>query len=170
MSTADTPSPPSLHDLYSDHHGWLHGWLRRRLGCSHRAHDLVHDTFLRLLTRDETVAINEPRAFLTVVARRVLSNYRRREQLERAYLDALALLPAAAVPSAEESVALFETLVQIDRLLDGLPTAVRKAFLLAQLDGLSHAEIAAELDISISTVKRHLQRAGVHCYFALEME
>lgn len=170
MSTADSPAPHPLHDLYVDHHGWLHNWLRRRLGCSHRAHDLAHDTFLRLLTREVPVAIDEPRAFLTVVARRVLSNHRRREQLERAYLDALAQLPEASAPSAEERALLFETLVQIDRLLDGLPAPVRKAFLLAQLDGLSHAEIAAELDISISTVKRHLLRAGAQCYFALEAE
>lgn len=35
--------------LYLDHHGWLHGWLRRRLDCTDTAADLAHDTFLRLL-------------------------------------------------------------------------------------------------------------------------
>lgn len=37
--------------LYLDHHDWLAGWLRGRLGCSQDAADLAHDTYLRLLGR-----------------------------------------------------------------------------------------------------------------------
>ena len=76
-----------------------------------------------------------PRAFLTTVAQRVLSNHWRREQIERAYLDALALRPEAHAPSPEERAVVLETLLEIDRLLDGLPLAAKRAFLLAQLDG-----------------------------------
>lgn len=154
--------------LYTDHHRWLQGWLRRKLGCTQRAADLAHDTFLRLLAREEPVAIQEPRAFLTTVAQRVLSNHRRREQLEKAYLEALQHQPEALVPSLEEKAILLETLLEIDRLLDGLPVQVKQAFLMAQLDGMAQADIAAALGISVSTVKRHLVRAGMQCYFALE--
>ena len=55
----------------------------------------------------------------------------------------------------------------LDQLLDGLPTQVKRAFLLAQLDGLTYAQIGAELGISIATVKRHLNKAAMRCYFAL---
>jgi RNA polymerase sigma factor (sigma-70 family) len=157
-------------ELYRDHHGWLHAWLRRKLGCSHRAADLAHDTFVRLLAKEEPLPIREPRAFLTTVAQRVLANHWRREQIERAYLDALALVPEALSPSPEESAVLLETLVEIDRLLAGLPVAVKRAFLHAQLDGLSHAEIGTALGISITTVKRYLVRAGAQCYFALAVD
>src|SRR5258708_20068807 len=154
--------------LYSDHHGWLHAWLRKKLGCAHRAADLAHDTFLRLLARDEPLGVEEPRAFLTTVAQRVMANYWRREQIERAYLEALACVPEALAPSPEERALLLETLCEIDGLLERLPVTVKRAFLLlAQLDGLSHAEIAAQLRISISTVKRHLVRAGAQSFFAL---
>ncbi|SIT47260.1 RNA polymerase, sigma 19 factor; KpLE2 phage-like element [Paraburkholderia ribeironis] len=162
---------PTLHHemrtLYSDHHGWLHAWLRKKLGCAHRAADLAHDTFVRLLARDEPLSVDEPRAFLTTVAQRVMANHWRREQIERAYLDALALVPEQFAPSPEERALLLEALYEIDSLLESLPIAVKRAFLLAQLDGLSHAEIAARLKISISTVKRHLVRAGAQCFFAL---
>jgi RNA polymerase sigma-19 factor, ECF subfamily len=159
-----------VHHLYSDHHGWLQRWLRNKLGCSHRAADLAHDVFLRLLTREEPVAIDQPRAFLTTVAQRTLANHWRREQIERACLDALAQVPAALSPSPEERAILLETLVEIDRVLAGLPAQVRRAFLLAQLDGMSQADIAAELGISLSTVKRHLVRAGAQCYFGLTLD
>lgn len=170
---AAVPAAPSdaLHGevttLYTDHHGWLLGWLRRRLGDAHQAADLAHDTFVRLLARDEPVQAREPRAFLTTVAQRVLFNHYRRQQLERAYLEALAQSPQAFAMSPEERALLLEALDEIDRLLDGLPAPVRRAFLLSQLDGMPQVEIAATLGVSLTTVKRYIVQAGVQCYFAV---
>lgn len=152
--------------LYTEHHGWLQSWLRKKLGDAHQASDLAQDTFVRLLSRDDLVEAREPRAFLTTVAQRVLFNHYRRQQLERAYLDALAQAPANFAQSPEERAILLETLVEIDQMLDGLPAAVKRAFLLSQLDGMPQADIAQELGISISTVKRYLVKAGMQCYFA----
>lgn len=161
--------PPSntVEVLYMDHHSWLTGWLRRKLGCPHSAADLAHDTFMRLLSARETPSIAEPRAFLTVVAKRVLFNHYRRQDLERAYLQALADMPEQLAPSEEERAIILQTLMELDQLLDGLPTPVKRAFLLAQVDGLSYADIGAQLGISIATVKRHLNKAALRCYFAL---
>ena len=161
--------PPSntVEVLYMDHHSWLTGWLRRKLGCPHSAADLAHDTFMRLLSARETPSIAEPRAFLTVVAKRVLFNHYRRQDLERAYLQALADMPEQLAPSEEERAIILQTLMELDQLLDGLPTPVKRAFLLAQVDGMSYADIGAQLGISIATVKRHLNKAALRCYFAL---
>ena len=163
------PSAPSssLEGLYLDHHNWLTGWLRRRLGCPDSAADLAQDTFMRLLQGREPPLLNEPRAFLTTVAKRVLCNHYRRQDLERAYLQALAQLPEALAPSEEHRAIIFETLLELDRLLDGLPLVVKRAFLMAQVDGLSYAEIGAQLGISLATVKRYLNKAAMRCYFAL---
>ncbi|MBW7900090.1 MAG: sigma-70 family RNA polymerase sigma factor [Rhodocyclaceae bacterium] len=152
-------------ELYADHHRWLHAWLRKKLGCTHRAADLAHDTFLRLLNREEPVAIQEPRAFLTRVAQGLVSNHFRRQKIEQAWLEALARLPEAEAPSPESRALMLETLIEIDRRLDALGPAVRRAFLLFQLDGLPQAEIAARLGISVPTVKRHVARALVACCF-----
>ena len=161
-----SPSNP-VEVLYNDHHHWLTGWLRRKLGCPESAADLAQDTFVRVLTARETPTLVEPRAFLTTVAKRVLFNFYRRQDLERAYLDALAQMPEHVAPSEEERAIILQTLLELDQLLDGLPTQVKRAFLLAQLDGLTYAQIGAELGISIATVKRHLSKALLRCYFAL---
>ncbi|CAN5667837.1 sigma-70 family RNA polymerase sigma factor [soil metagenome] len=166
MLAADVAIHHEIATLYVDHHGWLNGWLRKRLGNATHAADLAQDTFMRLLTREEPVAAREPRAFLTTVAQRVLFNHYRRQQLEQAYLEALAHAPQAVALSPAARAVLLETLDEIDRLLDGLPAPVRRAFLMAQLEGLKQSEIADALGVSITTVKRYLVQAGGQCYFA----
>ncbi|MCU7214172.1 sigma-70 family RNA polymerase sigma factor [Pseudomonas sp. VE 196-7] len=156
-----------VESLYHDHHSWLTGWLRRRLGCPDSAADLAQDTFIRVLSAREPAAIIEPRAFLTTLAKRVLFNHYRRQDLERAYLKSLAQMPEMVAPSEEDKAIILQTLIELDQLLDGLPRLVKRAFLLAQVDGLTYPQIAAELGISVATVKRHLQKAALRCYFAL---
>lgn len=157
--------PPSIEALYADHHGWLKGWLRRRLGNSFDAADLAHDTFIRLIASEDPPVVREPRALLTTVAQGVLSNFMRRRKIEDAYLATLAALPEQTAPSPETRAILIETLVELDRRLDALPAPVVKAFLLSQLDGMKQADIAAELKLSLATVQRHIARAAHCCFF-----
>jgi len=161
-----SPAHP-VESLYQDHHSWLTGWLRRRLGCPDSAADLAQDTFIRVLSAREQPVIIEPRAFLTTLAKRVLFNHYRRQDLERAYLDTLAQMPEMLAPSEEDKAIILQTLIELDQLLDGLPRPVKRAFLLAQVDGLTYSQIAAELSISVATVKRHLHKAAMRCYFAV---
>ncbi len=166
MSVVKTGTHNDVHALYAEHHGWLDAWLRKRLGNSFDAADLAHDTFVRVLTRDMAEIIREPRAYLTTIAQGLVANQYRRRQIEHAYLDALAQLPEQHAISPEARTLMLETLIEIDRLLEGLGAPVRKAFLWSQLDGLGHAEIATRLGISIATVKRHIAKALAQCCFA----
>lgn len=167
MADASTAHAASVvAELYHGHHHWLSGWLRRRLADVEQAADLAQDTFVRVLLSRDVGAIQEPRAFLTTVARRVLANHYRRAEIERAWLETLASLPEPVAPSPETRLMVLETLYELDRLLDGLPAVVRRTFLLSQLDGLGYAEIGTRLGISVSTVKRHMSRAAMQCYFA----
>lgn len=154
----------SLATLYRGHHGWLIGWLRQRLACPQQAADLAQDTFVRLLVQREVPAPREPRAFLATVARGLLIDHYRRASLERAYLEALAQLPEPEVPSPESQALVIETLVAIDRLLDGLKPVVREAFLLSQLDGLTYPQIAERLGRSVSSIQQYMTQAFTHCY------
>lgn len=153
--------------LYLQHHGWLVARLRRKLGCAWDAADLAQSTFVRVLGARGVApeAIAEPRAYLTTIAQRLLSNHLRRRQIERAYLDALAALPEPQAPPPEARLMVMETLLAIDRLLGGLPVAARQAFLLWRLEDLTQEQIAAQLGLSRTTVRRHLAAAAERCYF-----
>lgn len=167
MSDMALASTRHLHRLYLDHSGWLQAWLRRRLGSEWDAADLSQEAFLRLLRNPEVLGeLQEPRAYLVTIGKRLLINFQRRKSLEQAYLDALMALPEACVPSPEQRWLLLETLQALDELLDGLPAAVRRAFLLSQLEDLTYLEIAERLHVSERTIKRYMAQAYEHCLLA----
>lgn len=151
-------------DLYTEHHRWLHAWLRKKLGCTHQAADLAQDTFVSLLAKP--CQPDEPRAYLLTIARRLVFETWRRRDLERAWLAELAALPDAVAPSEEERAIVLETLLAIDALLAGLSAKARQAFLMSQLDGLTYAQIAAELGVSVSRVRQYMTQALTRCYAA----
>lgn len=163
MASADSSLQQEIHTLYCDHHSWLQGWLRRKLGDAGKAADLAHDTFVRLLAREEPIAAREPRAYLTTIAQRLLINHVKRQSLEQSYLDVLAQMPEAEALSPEARLIILETLHEIDAMLDGLGVKAREAFLLSQLEGLTYAQIAAKLGVTDRTVKRYMAAAFEQC-------
>lgn len=165
MASADSYPKQAFHDLYRDHHGWLQGWLRGKLGNSCDAADLAQDTFIRVLRREEApVVMREPRAYLTYIARHLLVDFFRRADLERAYLADLAQAPVELHPSPEEKVIVLQALQEIDRMLAGLTAKTRAAWLYSRLDGLTHAEIATLLSVSVPRVRQYLTKASTHTY------
>lgn len=164
MSSAPTLSVPDVTTLYSDHHSWLQGWLRRKMGNACDAADLAHDTFLRVLARRDTPGLLAPRAYLGAIARGLVADFFRHKDIERAYLDAVAAMPEAHAPSPETRAIVLEALVAIDNMLDGLKPAVRQAFLLSQLDGLTYEQIAVQLGVTRRTVSNYMCTAIEHCY------
>lgn len=154
--------------LYRDHHGWLHGWLRRKLGNAHDAADLAQDTFLRVLAGRQMTAIEEPRKYLATVANGLVVDRFRRLSIEQAWLDTLAARPEPVAVSPETRALILETLVAIDRMLDALGPRAREIFLLAQFEGLTYAAIGERLGISLTTVKKHLARALAQCLILAE--
>lgn len=165
MGTAEISRQQGVEDLYIDHHGWLRGWLRRKLGDACEAADLAHDTFVRVMTsrRLPEQLGEEPRALLTHIAKGLVIDHWRRQDVERAYLEALARLPEPEVPSPESRLLALESLYRIDAMLASLPERTRLIFVLAQIDGLTYQQVADQLGTSLITVKRHMRTAFATC-------
>ncbi|MFU8926549.1 sigma-70 family RNA polymerase sigma factor [Acinetobacter puyangensis] len=156
-----------ISNLYQEHHTWIYHWLYKKLGNSSDAADLAQDTFLRLIARENTTQLQHPRAYLTKIAKGLMVNWIQRKHVERAYLEVLAEQPDLDYPSPEHQTLIIETLTHAIQLLSELPPQVRLTFLYFQLEGLKHHQIADKLNISVSTVKRHIQRAYIHCLDAM---
>lgn len=167
MSSSSFSSPGYVETMYVEHHGWLVTWLRSKLDTRERAADLAHDTFVRLLSARLPAMPEEPRAYLTTVARRLVIDSYRHAALEKAYLDVLATAPEDHEVSAEQQAMVLQALREIDRMLAGMPTKVRTAFLLSRVDGLDHATIATQLKVSVPRISQFLAQATRHCYAAM---
>lgn len=157
-----------IHHLYSDHHGWLRGWLRQRLGCTETAADLAQDTFIKVLQQRRSEALRQPRAYLSSIARNLMIDLFRRRSIEQAYLEGLALLPEPVDISPEDRHSIIETLVKIDTMLDAMGERPRRIFVMAQLEGQSYVAISQQLGISVNTVRKHFIRAMSRCLLAVE--
>jgi RNA polymerase sigma-19 factor, ECF subfamily len=77
------------------------------------------------------------------------------------------LIPEAEQPSPEEQHLILEDLKAIDRLLGKLSSKARAAFLYSRLDGLTHADIAERLGVSVPRVRQYLAQGIRQCYIAL---
>ncbi|WP_079436437.1 sigma-70 family RNA polymerase sigma factor [Zoogloea sp. LCSB751] len=154
--------------MFREHYLWLRRHVRRQVECPANAEDLAAETFAQVL-RIPHEGIKEPRALLSTIAKRLAIHGWRRRELERAYLEMLSQLPEPTYPSPEERAQVVASLLEIDRVLQGLSSKAKMAFLLSQIDGLSYAEIAERLGVSVSMVKQYMTKALKSCMASVEI-
>ena len=177
MAASEAVLQQSVEELYANHHGWLRGWLHRKLGNSGDAADLAHDTFLRVLRKavkpSEAMpafvpeTIREPRAYLTTIANGLVVSHIRRRSLEQAWLETLASLPQPQFISPEQRAVVWQTLLDVDAALATLAPRVRQAFMMAQIDGMKQRDIAVALGLSVPTIKKYMQKAWLACLYLM---
>ncbi|MEO9273814.1 sigma-70 family RNA polymerase sigma factor [Marinomonas sp. 5E14-1] len=160
----------AMHSLYKDNHSWLYSWIRKRLDNQFDAADLAQDTFLRIHSRNDVDKIEEPRAYLAVVAKGLVSHFYRRKSLEESYYEYLEKQPEFVTSSAESQLIILQTLEEIDALLNEMPKNIKSVFLMSQIDGKKYQQIADEVGISLATVKRYMKQAYVQCLMLMESD
>ncbi|MEM7027341.1 MAG: sigma-70 family RNA polymerase sigma factor [Pseudomonadota bacterium] len=156
----------TIDNLYRDHHGWLRSWLLSRLGCSETAADLAQDTFLRLMlstTHKHFDSVGRTRSYLRTAAKNLCINLWRRQEIERAWLETVAILPEDNAPSAERQVVVLQALEEISVILQTLPTKTAHAFLLAEVCQMTDKAVGEELGISGRMVRKHVAKAMLAC-------
>ena len=160
-------SPPThtaaVQNIYEEHHTWLQGWLKGKLHNACDAADVAHDTFVRILGGRHASQILEPRDYLATIARGLVIDRYRRHTIEQAYKEALAERPEPTVVSEEDRAIIIETLTAVDKALHGLGARARRIFMLSQFEGLTYQQIADQLQVSLTTVKKHMIRALTEC-------
>ncbi|NWE78668.1 sigma-70 family RNA polymerase sigma factor [Pseudomonas yamanorum] len=156
-----------VENLYVDHNSWLRTLLRNKLGNAFDAADLAHDVYLQLMRKGQLPPTGESRRHLTQIANGLVIDLYRRRQIESAYLQALTLLPETCAADEETRALAIEALIEIDAALHSLPPKARQALLLCKLDGLSYREIAAQLQVSVSSVEKYIAAGLLACYQTL---
>ena len=78
-------------------------------------------------------------------------------------MEVLAARPEEVEISPEDHAVIVETFCEIDEMLRRLPPKVARAFLLAQIDGLTYKDIGHRLGVSERTVKSYMAKAMLEC-------
>jgi len=167
LPSAELALRQQIRVLYDVHNGWLNAWLRKRLGCPHRAADVAQSTFLRMLAARTVVAeLEQPRAWLSTTAQRIIIDEARRDRIERSYLAELAALPEQTHPSPEQVFAAVESMMRLCVALEFVSPKARLAFVRHYVDGATHAAIAAELGVSTRMVQKYLAQVLLRAHAA----
>jgi RNA polymerase sigma-70 factor (ECF subfamily) len=157
----------SLAAALADAHGpALRAWFRRAVGRADVAEDLTQEVFLRVVrVAGGFEARGRDRAWLFTIARNVLIDHARQADARPATAgvpeQTLDALPAATVAAPQE------TRLLLQRALERLDALDRDAFLLAEVAGLSYAEIAVVLALSHAAVRSRVFRARLALRTAL---
>ncbi len=151
-----------LKDMFDQHYDLVWRSLRRFGVRTHDVDDAAQEVFIVAARRLADIEDGKERAFLFSTAYRVAADARRaRARRPAASDDALADItdphPAADV--------LFDRLRArelLDQVLDGMSDEQRAVFVLFELEGMTMAAIAEDLDLPGGTVASRLRRAREH--------
>jgi RNA polymerase sigma-70 factor (ECF subfamily) len=147
--------PSAFERLYRTHVARIHSLTRRMLG-SHEADEVTQDIFVR--TWQKIGQFRGESAFSTWLHRIAVNVVieRRRSfavQRERIADDPSALELVTVAPARAD------LRVDFEQAIERLPPGAREIFVLHDVEGYKHREIAAMLDITSGTSKRQLHRA-----------
>ena len=146
-------------------------FLNQRIHCQDTTADLLQDLYLRLLMLVPPPS-SEPeiRAWLFTVASNLSIDYLRSEKRHAELLGRYLGHGSEADHRAEpERITQAQyQLQQLQAALAQLPDLCAEVLYLSRVEGLSHAEIAAQLGISTSWVEKQLARALSHCRQSLD--
>ena len=159
--------------LYRRHWDEICGYVRRRFGAGPpEPEDVAQAAFLRMSSRADLEAIENPRAFLYRIAFNVAVEERRRLAAKQRAESAVTEPDAMAADDRDPERVLSGK--ERRRLLSiafaTLEPRTRQILIMSREDELSSAEIARRLGLSPTHVKRLIAQALAHCRAVIEAE
>ena len=125
----------------------------RLCGNTAQAEELVQEAFLKLWAKiEEGLEIDDFKAYAYGAVRNEALHWLRDCGRREEAVDNLPELSDEQIDTSERDAALW-------RAIEALPERCRRVFLLSKRDGLSHAEIADEMGISVKTVENQITKA-----------
>lgn len=132
-------------DLWAQHYPQLAGWCLALVGDPDVAHDIAAESFSRLMLKWR--AVQDPKAYLFVVAGNQVRDHWRRQERDRNLLRRLSGTAQSSTPAADP---------WLRDLVERLPERTRTPVLLHYFADLPVRAVAEALGKPESTIKRAL--------------
>jgi RNA polymerase sigma-70 factor (ECF subfamily) len=136
----------------------------------HDLDDHVQEVFSRLF--EQLPRLRQPsalRSFLIGITLRVACTELRRRRRWRLRLTATGELPELVEQTADDGTGR-QALSRFEAILEKLAPKTRRVFVLRHVEKLELVDVAAAMDISLATAKRHLARASMRVFAMVERE
>jgi RNA polymerase sigma-70 factor (ECF subfamily) len=142
-------------------------FLAARAGSLAAAEDLAQELYLKIAGRDRAAEVGAPAAMLYRMALNLMFDRARGEaraaardtawrQIEHSEIGGV---DVADEPAADDAAASAQRLRQLVAAVQDLPPQAGRAFRLHKLQGLSHAETARAMGLSVKAVEKHVSAA-----------
>lgn len=137
------------------------GYAVRMMGDREEAADLVQDAMLKLWSHREAVSAEGATGWLIRVTRNACLDALRRRSFENGLFvrEDLAPDPEGDDPEPDRVLSTLELRACLDRLVARLREPYRSILILREVEDYRYDEIAAALDLPLTTVKVYLHRA-----------
>jgi RNA polymerase sigma factor (sigma-70 family) len=147
------------------HRTALQKYLRKFTAGAEDVEDLVQEAYVRICALPDGQVVDSPRALLFRIARNLAVD-RARQRWTRATDDVADFEPlnvSSEEAEPDEQIDARRRFESFCAAVDSLPPLCRRVFVLRKVYQLSHAEIAAVLGVSHSTIEKHVAKGLVRC-------
>jgi RNA polymerase sigma-70 factor (ECF subfamily) len=151
----------ALEQVFRSYYPGMCTFVRRFVHAPDISEELVQDVFFKLWSKRETLSeIDALRTYLFRAARNTALNHLRRKKLENAWEEREAAAGEPTTMAATDDDASADEVTRaVNEAIGRLPMRCREVFLMSRQGGLTYAEIATRLGISIKTVETQMGRA-----------
>jgi len=157
LKAGDQESLSTLYYLYSDQ---LIYYVQRAAKSPFLAEDVVHDTFLKIWQyRDQLDSSKPIRPYLFVIAKRTLLNFMKRARHEGQIISEIKKYAFEEDQSTQRLLEYNESNRLINEAIESLSGQVKRTFICCRIQGMSYKQAAEILQITESTVNKHMSKA-----------
>jgi RNA polymerase sigma-70 factor (ECF subfamily) len=152
--TGNLKQMKSLDQIWRDYHNGLLGFIRRRVGATDVAEDILQDIFVKAHSRlDTLVNTDRIQSWLYRIARNTIIDYHRTRKSAEPLPDEIEQQPEHNTDDEWRELGRC-----VLPMIEMLPEGYREAILLSDIDDLPLKEVARRLNLSLPGAKSRVQR------------
>ena len=146
--------------LFRAHYSTLCSYANNFLRDTDASEEIVQEVMFKLwINREKIEFDSSPKSYLFRAVRNSSLNFLKHMNVREEYRASRESQPPEWERSQEDGMMVSELEERIRAAVDSLPVERRKIFILSRYDGLTYAEIAQRLNISVKTVENQMGSA-----------
>lgn len=143
--------------IFDDYYESIRSFAYYKTGSVDLADDVVQEVFLKLWNIRSSVRNDTVKTLLYTIASNLIKNHYKHQRV--VYNFQVGKSTQDEAEPADTNVRMDELNRQLQDAIATIPDSSREVFLMSRIDGLTYAEIAQRLNLSVKTVEKRMSEA-----------